>query len=136
MPNRITHFEIHATNPEILIEFYTKVFDWEIKKWEGGEMEYWMIMSAPQDSTEPGINGGLLRRPCATPEIGAATNAFVCTMVVENFDATAEKIMAAGGQVALPKFNIADMAWQGYFIDPDHNTFGIHQVMAKNPGKI
>ena len=36
MPNRVAHFEIQATNPEQAAEFYTKVFGWEIKKWEGG----------------------------------------------------------------------------------------------------
>ena len=33
-----------------------------------------------------------------------------------------------GATVALPKFSIAGMAWQGYLKDPDHNIFGIHQM--------
>jgi len=47
--------------------------------------------------------------------------------MVENFDSIAELIVAGGGQIALPKFAIQGICWQGYFIDPDNNTFGIFQ---------
>ncbi|HLC32437.1 MAG TPA: VOC family protein [Candidatus Nanoarchaeia archaeon] len=125
--NRITHFEIQADNPERAAKFYTGVFGWEITKWESPGMEYWMIMTAPKDSKESGINGGLLRRPAKTPPAECGTNAFVCTAVVDNFDAHAKKILKAGGKVAMPKFAIPGMAWQGYFIDTEGNTFGLHQ---------
>ncbi len=45
----------------------------------------------------------------------------------EDFDATARLIEEAGGQVALPKYALEGMAWQGYFLDSEGNTFGIHQ---------
>ena len=38
------------------------------------------------------------------------------------------KIIAAGGKVSMPKFAIPKMAWQGYFIDTEGNTFGLHQA--------
>ena len=90
-------------------------------------MEYWMVMTGGKD--EPGgINGGLLRRPCPLPaEAAMASNAYVCTIVVDAFDAVAEKIMANGGKIAMPKMAIVGMAWQGYFIDTEGNTFGLHQ---------
>lgn len=131
MPNLLTHFEIHATNPEKTIEFYTTVFGWEFKKWEGGQYEYWMIMTAPKDQLAGGINGGLVRRPCPAPAPSQGSNAFVCTIVVDNFDTYSEKILAAGGTVAMPKFALTGMAWQGYFIDTDGNTFGLHQADEK-----
>ncbi len=90
-------------------------------------MEYWMVMTAPKDSTELGINGGILRRPSPAPAPGQGVNAFVCTLAVEDYDAAHEKILAAGGKVALPKFALAGMAWQGYYLDTEGNTFGIHQ---------
>ncbi|MBS3128061.1 VOC family protein [Candidatus Woesearchaeota archaeon] len=125
--NRVIYFEIQAENPERAATFYKKVFGWAIKKWDDPSMEYWMVMTAEKDSKEPGINGGLLRRPAKTPPQQCGTNAYVCTIGVENFDATAKKIKAAGGIVAMPKFAIAKMAWQGYFLDTEGNTFGIHQ---------
>ncbi len=126
--NRVVHFEIQATNPERAAKFYTDVFGWEITKWDSPVMEYWMIMTAPKDSTELGINGGLLRRPADVPMQQCGSNAFVCTMAVEDYDATAQKIEAAGGIVAMPKFALPKMAWQGYFLDTEGNTFGIHQA--------
>jgi len=126
MPNRVAHFEIHATEPEKLAKFYVDTFGWEIKKWEYPGLEYWMVMTGPQGGTD-GINGGMVRRKGAAPAAGAAVSGYVCTMIVADFDAMSKKILANGGTVALPKAAIPGMAWQGYFKDPDGNIFGIHQ---------
>ncbi|RJO59254.1 VOC family protein [Candidatus Parcubacteria bacterium] len=126
MPNRIVHFEIQADDPQRAIVFYQTVFGWEFPKWLD-EPPYWGVMTATQESKEPGINGGLLPRPAKTPGLGFGTNAFVCTVQVENFDEIAAKIEKAGGKVALPKQAIMGIAWQGYFLDTEGNTFGIHQ---------
>jgi hypothetical protein len=126
MPNRIVHFEIQAEDPKRAIAFYQSVFGWEFPEWMK-EPQYWGVMTATQDSTEPGINGGLLKRPAKTPPSQHGTNAFVCTVQVEDFDAIAKKIETAGGIVALPKHAIMGIAWQGYFLDTEGNTFGIHQ---------
>ena len=124
--NRVVHFEIQAEKLERAAKFYRKVFGWKIEKWDG-PMEYWFVMTAEKDSKEPGINGGLLLRPTKTPPHECGTNAFVCTVQVEDFDEMAKKIIAAGGIFAMPKFAIPNMAWQGYFIDTEGNTFGLHQ---------
>ncbi len=125
--NRVVHFEIQADDPERAIRFYQKIFGWKIEKWPGMEQDYWVVMTAERGSKEPGINGGLLKRPAATPPQECGTNAYVCTIQVEDFDATARLIEEAGGQVALPKYALEGMAWQGYFLDSEGNTFGIHQ---------
>ncbi|WP_286514428.1 VOC family protein [Empedobacter falsenii] len=49
-------------------------------------------------------------------------------MEVENFDETAQKILENGGIIAMPKFAIPGMCWQGYFLDTDNNVFGIFEV--------
>lgn len=125
--NRVVHFEIQADDVKRAIKFYTAVFGWEFPKWME-EPPYWGIMTAPQDSKERGINGGLLKRPCPAPKIGQGTNAYVCTVQVDNFDEIAAKIEKAGGIVAMPKAAITGLAWQGYFLDTEGNTFGIHQL--------
>jgi len=48
-------------------------------------------------------------------------------MGVEDYDAVEAKILKNGGKVALPKYALPGMAWQGYYIDPEGNIFGIHQ---------
>lgn len=127
MSNRVAHFEIHADNPERCAEFYTNVFGWKIEKWEGGQMEYWMVMTGEREEAG-GINGGILRRPCQAPAPSQTATAYVCTIVVDSYDDAAKKILEAGGKEAMPKFALKGMAWQGYFIDTEGNTFGLHQA--------
>ncbi len=122
---RVVHFEIHADDIERAKKFYQAVFGWEFPKWLEDPV-YWGVMTAPEGSTEPGINGGLLQRP--SPANSAGANAYVCTVQVDNFDLYAEKIISAGGKIALPKYALVGMAWQGYFLDTEGNTFGLHQA--------
>jgi uncharacterized protein len=121
--NNIAFFEIQATEPEKLVNFYRAVFGWQFIQQPGMPIEYWRIATH-------GMNGGLLKRPAKVPPPENGTNAFVCSMEVGNFDATARKILQHGGQVALPKFAVPGTCWQGYFVDIDGNTFGIFQVDA------
>ncbi len=124
--NRVVHFEIHVDDPERAMKFYADVFGWTFMQW--GERKYWMVMTAPKESTEPGINGGLLPRSASMPHGVSGANAFVCTVQVENFDEIAKKIIAAKGAVTMPKYALVGMAWQGYFLDTEGNTFGIHEA--------
>lgn len=124
--SRVAHFEIHADDVERARAFYTAVFDWTFEDY--GQMTgspYWGITTGPDDVA--GINGGLLARPAPAPATGQGPNAFVCTVVVDDFDATEQRILDAGGRVALPKAALSGMAWQGYYLDPEGNTFGTHQ---------
>jgi len=131
MNNRVVHFEIQAGDTERAIKFYQDVFGWDIKQWGG--QKYWIVMTAPKDSKEPGLNGGLLPRMGGTPVEGASVNAYVCSIQVDSYDEVHDKILKAGGVVALPKYALPGMAWQGYYKDTEGNIFGVHQsdVTAK-----
>jgi hypothetical protein len=124
--SRVVHFEIQVDDPERAMAFYTAAFGWTFQDFgEFTGTPYWGVTTGPDD--EPGINGGLLRRPADTPGPGQGTNAYVCTVQVDDYDAAERRILEAGGQVALPKTALTGMAWQGYYLDLDGNTFGIHQ---------
>lgn len=122
--NSVQYFEIQADDCAVAQQFYSAIFGWKFTKQEGLPIEYWQIQT-------DGINGGLLKRPAQVPPPQSGTNAYVCSMEVENFDTTAEKILQNDGQIALPKFAIPGKCWQGYFIDPQGNTFGLFQVDEK-----
>lgn len=123
---RVVHFEIQADDVERAKAFYGAAFDWDFQDWSGATSStYWGIKTGSDD--EPGINGGLLQRPAAAPAPQQGTNAFVCTMTVADYDETERRILDAGGQVAVPKMALTGMAWQGYYLDTEGNTFGIHQ---------
>lgn len=128
MSNRVIHFEIYAQEPERAMKFYTDVFGWTYQTWEFGGVPYYGVLTAPMDSKEPGINGGLLKRPGPLPTGSDAVIGFACTVQVENIDETISKIEKAGGTLALAKMAIGGMAWQAYYKDTEGNIFGIHQV--------
>jgi predicted enzyme related to lactoylglutathione lyase len=119
--NNVAYFEIQAKDLQKAVKFYQEVFGWKFTRDESIPIEYWRI------ETE-GARGGLLPRPAEEPAPQSGTNAFVCSMQVENFDVTADKILKNGGQVALPKFAVPGKCWQGYFLDTEGNTFGLFQV--------
>jgi predicted enzyme related to lactoylglutathione lyase len=88
---------------------------------------YWGVMTAPEGSSEAGINGGLMAREGEAPKDDMPVNAYVCTVQVESYDEIHDKILKAGGIVAMPKHAITGMAWQGYYKDTEGNLFGVHQ---------
>lgn len=121
------YFEIHADDTECAINFYSQTFGWKFSEIKGLPVEYWTIETG-------GSRGGLLKRPAPQPPPQSGTNAFVCSLELESFDATAKTILQFGGIVALPKFAFPATCWQGYFVDPEGNTFGIFEV-DPNAGK-
>ena len=124
---RVVHFEIQADDLERARAFYAAAFDWSFQEYgEFTGSPYWGVITGPED--EPGINGGLLQRPVAAPGPEQGTNAFVCTIQVEDYDETERRILEAGGTVALPKMALTGMAWQGYYLDTEGNTIGTHQA--------
>jgi uncharacterized protein len=119
--NAPSYFEIQATDVRRARDFYSAAFGWTFTRAEGMPIEYWRIET-------DGPRGGLLLRPAAAPPPEHGTNAYVCSMEVTDFDAVAKKIGDAGGLVALPKFAVPGVCWQGYFLDPEGNTFGIFEA--------
>jgi hypothetical protein len=99
------------------MKFYESVFNWKFEKWEG-PMEYWLIMTGPQD--EPGIDGGLA--PRTSPDVGTEN-----TISVSSVDETVAKIEASGGKIIRPKAAVQGVGWLAYCEDTEGNTFGIMQ---------
>jgi predicted enzyme related to lactoylglutathione lyase len=124
MSSRVIHFEIHADNPERAIAFYTALFGWQFKKWEGG-WPYWLVTTG--SDSEPGINGGLLQRHSPPPGEGQAVNAYVCTAGTLDIDASIAKSTELGGILAVPKMQIPGVGWLAYVKDPEGNIFGMLQ---------
>ena len=91
---RVIHFEIHAADPERAVNFYQTLFGWTFQKWEG-PMDYWLIVTGPDD--QRGINGGLVRRQGEID--GQAVIAYVCTVDVEDVDASVQAATDNGGSL-------------------------------------
>ena len=119
--NTPAYFELQADDPSEAAAFYSAVFGWQIARDGAAPIDYWRIATA-------GIGGAILKRPAPSPPPASGTNAAVVSIEVADYDATAEAIHRHGGRDALPKFAVPGRCWQGYFIDPAGNTFGVFQV--------
>jgi uncharacterized protein len=113
MPN-VVHFEICADEPEQVVAFYSKVFDWKIEKESG--VEYWAITTGADD--EPGITGAIMRR-------FDPLNSTINTIDVPSLDVFARKITEAGGKVLAPKVAIAGLGYVQYCADVEGNGFAL-----------
>jgi predicted enzyme related to lactoylglutathione lyase len=118
---RPVHFEIHATNPEEVVNFYETVFGWKFNRW--GDVPYWLITTGEG----PGIDGGLVPRKGPRPADDAPVGSFVNTIDVPDIDSVIAVITSNGGTVALPKHAVPTVGWLAYYKDPDGNLFGVMQ---------
>ncbi len=75
----IGYSEIQSSTPYRDIEFYKAIFGWKFIKEEFVPIEFYRIETNS-------INGGLLKRPGNLPPTESGTNAFVCSIQVDNFD--------------------------------------------------
>ncbi|GKV57195.1 glyoxalase [Sporosarcina sp. NCCP-2222] len=124
--SRLIHFEIHVDDMERAKTFYENVFGWTFEDWSDyAGMPYFGAVTGNEN--EPGINGALMQRKGPAPSANQPLNGFACTMGVADYDVTEAKILQNGGTVAMPKYALPQMAWQGYYTDTEGNLFGIHQ---------
>ena len=119
--SRVTHFEILADNPERAIKFYETVFGWTIKKWDG-PIEYWLIMTGPED--QPGIDGGLAKR--SDPELGVEN-----TIEVADLESSLVDVEKNGGKLIRPTIAIPSVGWMAYIKDTEGNIFGLMESDPK-----
>ena len=128
MSNLVVHFEIHASQPQQLIDFYGSLLGWTFTRF--GDMPYWSIDTGP-DAIGPGgagsgINGGLTQRMGPAPERGAAVNGCNVVVGVEgSVDDVHRRGLELGATEALPLTDMQGVGRLGYLLDPDGNVFGL-----------
>jgi uncharacterized protein len=121
---RPVHFEIQAADPGRAIAFYTALFGWTFSKWDG-PADYWLIKTG--EAGTPGIDGGLLPRKGPPPVAMQAVIGYVCTVGVDNLDATLKHVGELGTMVVVPKMPIPGIGWLAYANDTEGNIFGMMQ---------
>jgi predicted enzyme related to lactoylglutathione lyase len=126
LDHTIIHFEIPATNVEVLKSFYEAVLGWKIIKAPLGGTDYWLIQTVPTDEKgmlqRPGVNGGLYSR---APDMPNATQ--VNYISVENIDEYITKVTTAGGKILMPKQQVPTVGAIAIAADPEGNAFGLIQ---------
>lgn len=119
---RVVHFEVHAEDPPKAAKFYAEAFGWLVTHLE--HIDYWVIATGDG----PGIDGGIVRRKGAAAGEGAPVNAYVCSIAVETIEGAIEKVVAAGGSLAVPKYAIPKVGWLAYVKDNSGNLLGLQQA--------
>ena len=127
MANLVVHFEIHATEPQKLIDFYSQLLGWTFTQYGDS---YWVIDTGEgsiRNTGEPGlgINGGLTQREGPAPEVGAPVNGCNIVVGVEDIDRLMARGLELGATEALPATDWPGIGRGGYLIDPDGNVFGM-----------
>ena len=114
---RISYLDLSAEDPERAVNFYNKIFGWQINNWDG-PMEYWEIKTG--EPNELGIDGGLSKRE----RIGQWTTPFINVSSVDQYIA---KIEADGGRIIQPKAAIPGIGYTLLFKDTESNTIGLFE---------
>jgi predicted enzyme related to lactoylglutathione lyase len=131
MANLVVHFEIHASEPQQLIDFYGQLLGWTFQDYGGGDQPYWVIdtgegaIGNANAEKGLGINGGLTSRQGPKPEIGAPVNGCNIVVGVEDVDGLMARGIELGATEALPATDWPGIGLGGYLIDPDGNVFGL-----------
>ena len=129
MANLVVHFEIHASEPQTLIDFYSELFGWRFSQF--GEIPYWTIETGEGSignvagTAGHGINGGLLPRQGPKPEVGATVVGCNIVVGVDDVDGLMRRGLELGGMEALPAQDMPGIGRVGYLLDPDNNVFGL-----------
>ena len=133
MSSLVVHFEIHASEPQRLIDFYSALLGWRFEQF--GQWQYWSIStgegSIGVDGPGMGINGGLTQREGPAPEEGAPVNGSTIVIAVDDVDASFARGIELGAAEAVAPEDLAGVGRVGYLRDPDGNIFGmISEVLS------
>ena len=115
---RVSHFEITADDPKRAAAFYEKAFGWKFTDW-GGPFTY--LLATTGDKDEIGIDGAIMDR-------SEQNQAVINTITVDKWEAGADAVKKAGGQVLQPKTPVPGQGYFAYCKDTEGNVFGIFEA--------
>lgn len=121
---RVVHFEIHAADCDRAERFYKRVFGWTVKRYEDAPVDYRLVTTGADD--EAGINGAIVARRDKVDGKDAVI-AFVCTVEVDDIEATERAVKEAGGEQVVDRQTLDGVGSFSYFKDPEGNIFGAMQ---------
>jgi predicted enzyme related to lactoylglutathione lyase len=129
MANLVVHFEIHGSDPQRLIDFYSTLLGWRFSPVP--DQPYWTIDTGEgaignvAGMPGHGINGGLTQRNGPRPEVGAPVAGCNIVIGVDDVDGLMRRGMELGAIEALPAQDWPGIGRGGYLLDPDNNVFGL-----------
>lgn len=114
MPNPFVHVELMANDVAKAKSFYSKLFEWQMKDMEMGELTYTMI------SVGEGTGGGLMKNT-----LPGAPSAWVAYVEVDDVDAAAEKAQSLGAAIVKGPQDVKGAGRFAIITDPTGATLGL-----------
>jgi predicted enzyme related to lactoylglutathione lyase len=121
MTTNLSHFALNADDVPAARSFYEDVFGWTFTPW--GPPGFYQIRTGTE--SDPGVLGALQQRRELQP--GRATTGPECTFAVDDVDATAKAVVAAGGRILMERFTISGAGHLIFLEDPAGNAIGAMQ---------
>ena len=124
--NGVVHFEIPASDPDKLSEFYSQLFGWQINKMDMGGGYFYHMASTTETGEDgmpknPGaINGGIFARTSPQERVMNYVD-------VDDIDTFVKKAEGLGAKVVTAKMPIPGMGWTAQMEDPQGNHYGLYQ---------
>jgi predicted enzyme related to lactoylglutathione lyase len=116
MSAELAHFAINTDDVPATRSFYESVFGWRFSAW--GPPDFYQIRTSPDGP----VRGALQKRRELVP--GQPTIGYECTMAVDDVDAVAAAVVAAGGRLLMDRTTIAGVGDLIFFVDPGGNVVG------------
>jgi predicted enzyme related to lactoylglutathione lyase len=113
----IAWFEVLGSNTNDLFDFYSKAFDWEVKKSEGAGVEYGQV----DTGTDRGIKGGIGSNP-------ETQNVVSVYAQVEDLGKYLKKAEKLGAKTVIEPQDAGEQTRIANFQDPEGNIFGLFQL--------
>lgn len=122
---RFVWFELHTKDIDRAVSFYPETLPWRIEptKMQAGP-DYWMIQAG-----EAGI-GGVMSPP------GEVPTAWVSYVSVADVDATAKKVVAAGGTTHIDAFDVPGVGRMQPVSDGQGGTFCLFKGETGDPPRV
>lgn len=122
-------YELLTTDPDASKAFYDHVIGWTIQPQPTGDMDYRMIETGPADPV-----GGVMR---LTPEMlaGGGKPAWLFYLGVDDVDATVAKVLAGGGAVHMPAFDMPGVGRMAMVADPQGIPFYVMRGASDDSSK-
>lgn len=114
----IVHIEFSASDPDAAAKFYAELFGWKTEAMP--EMNYITF------EAEGGPGGGF--NPLGEQVKAGDVFVYVYT---DDIKASLAKAESLGGKTIVPKTEIPNVGWFGFFVDPTGNKVGLFTGMGE-----
>lgn len=112
---RVIGFELNSQEPEKAVDFYSKVFAWEIAE---PRWDYWAVTTGASEKN--GSNGGIGKGPSDYP------HGIRLQIEVDSMDESIAKAMDNGANIVREKMEFDDF-YLAYLVDPTGLGFALIQ---------